>query len=292
MQVAVDAINKGHVFRYLTKPWQSDDLVSVLDAAVDLVRMRRTVADLQARVLRGTAPPMIETVLNQVAAELRTPLARLEMGSEQLGDLLDASMQSWDSQERAQELIAHARSVQVESMRPVATLKEVVQRLERGQRLVPEAPPPSCDVSRIARAAVRIVGTSLPSTVKVQLELSDAPVARIDAADLGQAIVHLLAHAAQAAEQSSAPSVRIAVRAGHTGVEVHVIDSGAAIAPEHAERVFDPYFVSRGRSGGVGLALVKRLITQAGGSVYVSSPEAEGAHFVLRLPMVASLALG
>ena len=63
LQAAVDAINQGHVFRYLTKPWRADELTSVLDQAVDLVRMRRTIAGLQARVLRGAEPLLLEGVL-------------------------------------------------------------------------------------------------------------------------------------------------------------------------------------------------------------------------------------
>jgi response regulator RpfG family c-di-GMP phosphodiesterase len=88
MQVAIDAINQGQVLRYLTKPWRNDELVDVLESAIDLVRMRRTVHEMQVKMLRGGHPPVFEALLRQVANELQSPVGALEMGAEHMGDLL------------------------------------------------------------------------------------------------------------------------------------------------------------------------------------------------------------
>ena len=284
LQAAVDAINQGHVFRYLTKPWRDEELSSVLDEAVELVRMRRTIAGLQARVLRGSEPPLLEGVLRQVAAELNTPIARLEQGTEQVGDLLDAGIGSWDDAARARQLVTHARGVHADSDRPVAELREVVRRLERGQRLVPLPPPASCDVARVARATLHVARAALHPSIKVQLALSDTPAAFIDATDLGQTLLHLVGRAAEAVKNAHEPVVRVGVRDTPAGVEVSVASGGEAIAPAQLARVFDPHVTTGFGSSGIGLALAKQLVERAGGRVHAEAAEGGGVRYVILLP--------
>jgi CheY-like chemotaxis protein len=291
LQAAIDAINQGHVFRYLTKPWRDDELTSVLDQAVELVRMRRTIAELQARVLRGTEPPLIEGVLRQVASELDTPIARLEMGAEQVGDLLDAGIGTWDDSARARQLVGHARGVHAESERPVAELREVVRRLERGQRLVPLPPPASCDVGRVARAMLHVARSTLDPGTKIQLALSDAPAAAIDATDLGQALLHMVSRAADMGA-SVERVVEVGVYATPAGVEVSVSAAGSTLASDQLTRAFDPHMSLGSAPAGIGLALAKQLVEQAGGRVRAELAQDGGLRFVLILPAAEGLALG
>lgn len=292
VQAAMDAINRGHVFRYLTKPWRAEELSAVLDQALDLVRMRRTIAALQERVLRGSEPPMLEGVLRQVAAELDAPVARLEMGSEQVGDLLEAGLGAIDDPDRVRELVEHARDVHNDSERPVAELRAVVRRLERGQRLVPLPPPRSCDVGRVARAAVHVARAALDPSVKLRLSLGAAPAAGIDAVDLGQALLHLINQAGQLALESSERLIEVDVREDAAGVQLRVSSFGPEVASQKLARAFDPHFALGAFPPGVGLALVKQLVERAGGSVLVEAVPGGGVSFVLLLPVTSTLAIG
>jgi YesN/AraC family two-component response regulator len=105
LQAATDAINQGQVLRYLTKPWRNEELAEVLGAAVELVRMRRLVQDMQTRLLRGGHPPLLEAMARQIATELRDQVSSLEMNAEHVGDLLSAGLSTWDSSSRAKELV-------------------------------------------------------------------------------------------------------------------------------------------------------------------------------------------
>ena len=290
LQAAIDAINQGHVFRYLTKPWRDDELTSVLDQAVELVRMRRTIAELQARVLRGTEPPLIEGVLRQVASELDSPITRLEMGAEQVGDLLDAGIGTWDDPARARQLVGHARGVHAESSRPVAELRAVVRRLERGQRLVPLPPPASCDVGRVARAMLHVARSTLDPGIKIQLALADAPAAAIDATDLGQALLHMVSRAAEMASVEGV--VEVGVYGTPAGVEVSVSAAGSSVASDQLARAFDPHVALGSAPAGIGLALAKQLVERAGGRVRAELAHAGALRFVLILPATEGLALG
>lgn len=66
---------------------------------------------------------------------------------------------------------------------------------------------------------------------------------------------------------------------------VRVRDDGAGIAPEHAGRLFQPYFTTKRHGTGLGLFVTRKLVTDHGGSVEFESNPGEGTVFRVRLPM-------
>jgi signal transduction histidine kinase len=287
MQAAIDAINQGQVLRYLTKPWHNDELVDVLQSAIELVRMRRTLHEMQVRVLKGGHPPMIEAVIRQIANELQTPVAALEMNAEQLDDLLEAGLMSWDRAERAKVLVETAQVTQRDSLQPIQRLRTMVDRLARGQRLASVPPPAGCDVVRVAQATARILSSVLEPRARLQLVIGSSPIVPMDPADLGQVLVHLVMNAAQALE--TVPALERSVITVHVndtdlGAEITVSDTGPGLTSDQLQRVFDPYYTTREGAAGLGLAVVKHLVSNAGGSVAAESQHGHGARFVLRLP--------
>jgi signal transduction histidine kinase len=65
-----------------------------------------------------------------------------------------------------------------------------------------------------------------------------------------------------------------------------VRDTGTGIAPEHLPHLFEPYFTTRGKQGGtgLGLAVVKSLVTDMGGTVTAGTEVGEGSRFIVHLP--------
>lgn len=63
-------------------------------------------------------------------------------------------------------------------------------------------------------------------------------------------------------------------------------DTGTGIAPEYLPHLFEPYFTTRGKQGGtgLGLAVVKTLVTDMGGNVVADSEPGQGSRFVVNLP--------
>jgi two-component system nitrogen regulation sensor histidine kinase NtrY len=67
-------------------------------------------------------------------------------------------------------------------------------------------------------------------------------------------------------------------------VQIAVCDDGGGISPQDIERVFEPYFSRRPGGTGLGLALVRRIIEQHGGSVKVAGRPEGGTRFDITLP--------
>jgi len=104
---------------------------------------------------------------------------------------------------------------------------------------------------------------------------------------LRRAFDNLLHNAAEASETGTV-RVRITGRRVATDriLQVDVEDDGPGIPPEMRDQVFLPFFTTRARGTGLGLALVQRTIVDLGGSIDVAQGGAGGALFRLRIPLM------
>ncbi len=102
---------------------------------------------------------------------------------------------------------------------------------------------------------------------------------------LVQVFLNLILNAVDATARGG----RIEIRAERDGatVEVTVHDDGLGIAPEHAPRLFRPYFTTKKHGTGLGLFVTRKLLAEHGGTVECSSAPGEGTAFRVRLPLAA-----
>jgi signal transduction histidine kinase len=66
---------------------------------------------------------------------------------------------------------------------------------------------------------------------------------------------------------------------------VTVRDNGTGIAPEHADRLFQPYFTTKKHGTGLGLFVTRKLVADHGGTIDCTSQPGEGTAFRVRLPV-------
>lgn len=103
---------------------------------------------------------------------------------------------------------------------------------------------------------------------------------------LNTALLNILNNALQAAPPGSV--VKVEIEVDH-GVEIGVMDHGKGIAPEMQEKIFQPFFTTKGPKGtGLGLPIAKSFIEAHGGSISVESRPGR-THFSIRLPQPAIL---
>jgi signal transduction histidine kinase len=103
---------------------------------------------------------------------------------------------------------------------------------------------------------------------------------------LRQVLLNLLLNAIDASPRGGL--VRVEARALEEGAELVVSDAGPGVAPELRERVFEPFFTSRGaHHGGIGLAIARGLVEQAGGRIQLRVATGGGAAFAVLLPIAA-----
>jgi signal transduction histidine kinase len=76
-----------------------------------------------------------------------------------------------------------------------------------------------------------------------------------------------------------------AAKNGHY-VDIAVTDTGSGIQGAHLTKIFDPFFTTKdvGQGTGLGLFIVREIIDEHGGAIFVRSDQGKGATFILRLP--------
>ena len=74
---------------------------------------------------------------------------------------------------------------------------------------------------------------------------------------------------------------------GQPRLEIAVIDNGTGIAPEHQERIFEPFYTTKepGKGTGMGLTVVRRIIAEHNGAITIESKHGEGATARITLPV-------
>jgi signal transduction histidine kinase len=103
-----------------------------------------------------------------------------------------------------------------------------------------------------------------------------------DADQLKTCFSNLAINAVQAMPEGGALTITLHPRSSN--VEVQFADTGHGIAPESLEHLFEPYFTTKEKGTGLGLALTKKLIEDHGGRVTVDSKLGVGTTFAVTLP--------
>jgi two-component system NtrC family sensor kinase len=127
--------------------------------------------------------------------------------------------------------------------------------------------------------------------VKIAVDLGpNLPPILGNAGKLQQVFLNLFLNAKDA--MTGGGTLRIATEAnGH--VAVSITDSGAGIAPEHLQRIYDPFFTTKSapkpgqrRGTGLGLAVTYGIIQEHAGKIHVESQIGAGTTFFLEFPML------
>jgi signal transduction histidine kinase len=129
--------------------------------------------------------------------------------------------------------------------------------------------------------------------VQVDVAISDAlPPTHVDPVRFRQIMNNLLANAIKFSEPETAVSLEAFAKEGAIWICVH--DTGPGVLAEDAERIFDRFVKGthtpqQDASGlGLGLAVVRQLVTLHGGRVWVESTPGNGSTFIFTVPVIGS----
>ena len=121
--------------------------------------------------------------------------------------------------------------------------------------------------------------------VITHLEPADVQVA-IGADELRQVLLNLCANAQDAMPRGGTLVVSTVAEADSALLLVR--DNGGGIDPALHDRIFEPFFTTKPRGSGLGLALVRKVISGAGGTIHFESDPGKGTTFRIMLPRSAA----
>ncbi len=296
IRAVIDAINRGHVFRYIGKPWDAQEFQAVVRQAVEhhdlLAEKRRLLAELQETNTRLVEADRLKGAFLEVAShELNTPVAvvlgMLELWKISQGPAASAVERQW---------VDRLTGAAGRLARTVERMLKLVRNHEFSQAL--ELEPVDLDV--LARGAVEQIAPYLESRRQRVEIVVDPAIGLIEAesSKLTDVLVNLLANAVKFTPDGGVIHVTAALEPGSIAhARVSIADQGQGIEPSDLPHLFEPFFTGfdtlRHSSGdyqygkrgiGLGLSLVKSFVELHGGRALSSSVPGVGSTFSFIIP--------
>lgn len=170
-------------------------------------------------------------------------------------------------------------------LREVSSLKAMVDEFSRFARL-PNAKPEPGDLNKIIRQSAVLYEDR---DAKIETDLAEnLPKAMIDEEQLRRVFINLIENAVEAFDESQEDkkvSVKTFYDTGRDLIVAEISDNGSGITPSEFQKLFQPYFSTKGRGTGLGLAIVQRIIIEHGGKIKAVNNSPRGAKFILELPL-------
>ncbi|MGA9421878.1 MAG: ATP-binding protein, partial [Rhodanobacteraceae bacterium] len=218
-------------------------------------------------------------VARRLAHEVRNPLTPIQLAAERLRRRFLGRLPPEDS-----ELLDRATHTIVSQVEALKTMVNAFGDYAR---------PPQLTTRPIALHALLAEVLDLYANdqrIALTRQLADGePLVRADTVRLRQALHNLIKNALEAVGEQRKPQLvvttRIAHRKGQDWVELIVADNGPGLPGDFGERWFEPYASSKARGTGLGLAVIKKIAEEHGGSVHAENRPQGGAAFTLCLPL-------
>jgi signal transduction histidine kinase len=292
LEAAINAVNEGNIFRFLTKPCPPPTLVAAIEDAIEQSRLvtadrrlvERKLESMTGHLLRAERLATLGTMAGAVGHELKNMLATFSSAvdfiRERAAEGLPAEAEDLETLKHIRDhLNTHARSLLA---------------LAKGGRAGGGVGAESDLGAAIAKTVEMLRSAGVLGAVEVAVALPDEPVkVGVEVTEIEQIFVNLVKNAVDALHEARRrrPRVDVTVRRGADGAQavVDVRDNGTGIAAAKQPLIFEPYFTTKPPTQGTGLGLfvVKQIIEKHRGTIALASEEDVGTMFTVTIPVLA-----
>jgi signal transduction histidine kinase len=268
---------------YLAKPFSSKELIST-------VRAQLKSQEASAELLLEHKLDSLQTLAGGLAHEIRNPLNYLQGAISALETDVRRLLESVEKPDstlppgvagRTQKMFATARS----GVKRIGGTVELMMRYSREGYTRSLQP---YDVYAAVRDVMALLKATIGYDVQTSLELDGEALISCVPEEVNQVLTNLLENALQAVPADG--TGRVAVRGRNVGgmLVLSIRDNGPGIEPADIPRLFTAFFTKKGKTGGTGLGLtiVRRVVSALRGTIHVESQPGEGAEFIIRLPRI------
>ncbi|NWG76452.1 MAG: response regulator, partial [Rubrivivax sp.] len=291
METAIEAVNQGNIFRFLTKPVSPPTLTAALEAALDQFRLvRARHALLEAQLRHAQKMELVGQCAAGLAHDMRNLLSIIQICAHRALEPRSSPEALAQSLQQIHDAAAHATN-----------LTQQLLRFSRRQNRARFEP---VDLKKLLEELSNLLRPVL--TRRISLECQTAPElepAWGDAVLLGQVVMNLVLNARDAMPQGG----RIRLQAEPRTVTAHTVsqhpgrrlgrflcltvsDTGCGMDTVVRNRLFEPFFTTKAEGGGtgLGLAVVADIIKEHQGWTEVHSAPGRGTTFEVYLPRAAA----
>jgi len=267
----------------------SSQLVDLIKVALKQVQTNREKSELQRRLLQTQKMEAIGTLAGGIAHDFNNILAPILGYSEFLEECL----------EDEEELRDGLGVIKKSSLRAKELVSQILSIARQEEEKASEV-----SVQRLLKEYLKFSRSTFPSKIQIKQEIdTHCPAVFGDPTKVHQVLMNLITNARHAIGEQHGTifvkleEVRVSKNDGDmmgvsSGpfVQVTIEDSGCGMAPELLERIFEPYFSTKGKQEGtgLGLAICHGIVTSMGGTIQVTSEPDVGTTFRILFPVASS----
>ncbi|HEX7365898.1 MAG TPA: hybrid sensor histidine kinase/response regulator [Pelobium sp.] len=272
IESVIEAINRGHVFRYVKKPWLDTDIISAIEEA-NKFYLANSMLSVKNEELRK-AYSELDKFAYSVSHDIRGPLVGISGG-------VDLALQSNNIDEIKEILVLMEKSVS--KLDAFILNMHDYYSLERGELKITAID--FNDLVKETRAIFDIYAKS--AQIDFEIEVKQNEEFWSDAISLSLIINNLLTNAFKYQKKEEPDKkVKLSIEVFRGSLTIAVSDNGTGIDPKYQDEIFNLFFRASVQESGSGLGLfnVKSCVSKLNGTIQVNSVLNEGTIFTVVIP--------
>jgi two-component system nitrogen regulation sensor histidine kinase NtrY len=234
--------------------------VLVLDDVTPLIRAQKVAA--------------WREVARRLAHEIKNPLTPIQLSAERMRRKLS-------SLEPAQADLVQECTTTI--IGEVESLKSLVDEFSQFARMPAPRAVPS-DLHQLLNEALALYNGLFAEVEFDRRFAALLPQVRVDPEQMRRVVINLVDNAIEAIDRQGTIVIETAHDPANSLVRVTVADDGPGIPAEERDKLFLPYYSTKGRGSGLGLAIVRRIVAEHGGSIELTDNVPRGTRFTIELP--------
>jgi two-component system NtrC family sensor kinase len=181
-------------------------------------------------------------------------------------------------------LVVDSMDILVECLEGIGRIKKIVEGLKTFSRKDQNI---SClaNINDCLENALTVAWNELKYKATVEKDYGDIPLVRCYPNQLAQVFMNLLINAGHAIETHG--MIRIRTFKENDLIFVSITDTGCGISPDNQNRIFAPFFTTKGEwvGTGLGLSIVSEIVARHGGEISLESEVGKGSTFTISIPV-------
>jgi PAS domain S-box-containing protein len=262
---------------------KTEGRIMQLSATVAALEERRSsgfvlVLEDTSEMLRAQRALAWQEVARRIAHEIKNPLTPIALSADRIARQLERGA----APEAIRRILEECSQIILREVESVRTLVDEFSQFSR----FPAAQPAPSDLNGIIEKALAVFQGRLHG-IGLRRQLAPGlPLVNVDPEQFKRVIVNLVDNAAEAMQDSPVKDLLVATSSSDAdSVELVIADTGCGVSPEDKEKLFLPYFSTKGRGTGLGLAIVNRILTDHNASIRVEDNLPSGARFIIDVPV-------